>query len=140
MTMRHVFALGAASILALLPLSHCKPFEIHCNTVDNCEQGQICVAGLCQDPDGGTPDGGTTGTGGSSGTGGSTATGGSSGTGGTSSMSSSGSASCSPACAAPKPYCVGSSCVQCTAATQGTDCPGEKCCSNGTCSLLMACL
>jgi hypothetical protein len=136
---RHLLlALSAAAILAPLRLADCKPFEIHCDTADNCLQGQVCVMGLCQDVDGGT--GGATGTGGAAGTGATSGTGAASGTGGTGGSGTDG-GTCTPACTAPKPYCVNGGCVQCTQATTNTDCGStEHCCSNNACSSLGLCL
>jgi len=160
-----LLAVPAAALLGALPLAHCNQFQINCVTVENCLQGQVCVAGLCQDSDGGgTPcadggDSGACGAGGASGTGGSHPDGGESDggnadggepdggnvdggnpDGGKSDGGNPDGGACSSTCSGTTPYCVGGACVQCTQATMSTDCKGEKCCPNGSCSLAGLCL
>lgn len=141
MKKRTLLAFAAVAILASPLLIDCKPLEIHCVTAENCLQGQACVSGLCQDvTDGGDTDGGEGGSGGASGAGGAgTSSTGASSTGTGASGVDGGDddgGTCPTQCSAPKPYCVGGACVQCTKSTEKTDCSGlTPCCVNNACSL-----
>jgi hypothetical protein len=53
MNKRILLAIPVAALFASLALANCH-LEIACVTVENCETGQVCVAGLCQDAPSGT--------------------------------------------------------------------------------------
>ena len=108
-----------ALLLVLLCACDADP-RIACTTDQNCLSGQTCVAGACAMASSQMPD--------------APAQLGDGPRGGADAAIDAPPAMCMPACTAPTPHCLGTSCVQCITAT---DCPvTTPCCVANACQLL----